>query len=921
MEKISMVKNFLQQFPWHAIFMLQGKDISVDKENKILWCPNIRIEDIEKYNSPLFRCDIYFTPNGNYDEQEYSKSWSGRKWPWYGRVEKQWKNIYCSAVDIDTEDKVWEWILEPTFIVKTGKWYHIYFLYNEYVDSVFDYKERKDHMNKLYTVLHWDPGCRSNQIQGILRVPYTKYWRDNKWDKEIQRVKNDGPKYDFDNLCEIVEWLYRPMESEKNENKIYKSWWKKSVDLTDEINRLDVGDVLNKISDGKYTAKWTIIYEWDRPTKWYKVNTRENYVLTFSPHDERPVWWPFAVVKKILMDNVEVFNWFEKNYGIKVSEARTEYEDFYKKMKSADWTETKEWQDCLIIGNGRHKVKIDYIKKQMDFIIEKKDWLLSTLFCTGVVEPVWYIYIDADDWSIGKEKRIILKISTKQWEEFTTLLKPMGSSGELKKLLMQYWVMSPGQKEAIDILLQWILGVNTQYNYTERLGLQDIDWKRYFVRQWWTYIKEDMFVNVNDITQEIITEPKYRDKSWKEIVEILLKIYDGSVIYPLMLSTIYIIYIYYRRIQNTQEYKQVPWCFIEWLQGSGKSYIKNLIFRKMFGIKYSMSASSTPFTYLKNAGHYMPINTEDYRNSSLRSIDEVLNILRNAFDGTESQRGNNMLKIRSLKVNGQFVIDWQTKFFDWATVTRQINLMTTPDKKLDKIYAKDLQNCMQNVLDIFKENDDIDKFLKKKSEVIDEYQETFGDKNYHDADRVIQNYSGIIALWRWMWLIDFEPILKDWMVRQLERDEGDDIMSTYSKVFNIYSISKGNIEFTEWGAIIEINLESTRMSDLVKQDLTSMIKTINAHFNKLSIHTDWAYVDFNYVFTKPALWNKFRNAITTAYVPEVYDLDEWKTESIKILKLWFLAHFPKDDFIKDLNYWLQQNNNVRDPSQKNDDIL
>ena len=104
----------------------------------------------------------------------------------------------------------------------------------------------------------------------------------------------------------------------------------------------------------------------------------------------------------------------------------------------------------------------------------------------------------------------------------------------------------------------------------------------------------------------------------------------------------------------------------------------------MFGIRYSISASSTAFTYLSNAKNFLPINTEDYRNEAVKNIGDVLNILRNAFDGTDSQRGTNTLKVRTLNVSAQFVIDGQTKFGDGATVTRQINLMTTPDKKKDK---------------------------------------------------------------------------------------------------------------------------------------------------------------------------------------------------------------------------------------------
>ena len=107
---------------------------------------------------------MYFTPNGNYDEQEYDKFGAG-KTPDTGRLEKTGKYIYCSAVDIDVNEKVREGVIEPTFIIKTGKGYHIYFMYERPLDYEFDYEDWKTHMDKLYTVLDGDPKCRSNQMQ------------------------------------------------------------------------------------------------------------------------------------------------------------------------------------------------------------------------------------------------------------------------------------------------------------------------------------------------------------------------------------------------------------------------------------------------------------------------------------------------------------------------------------------------------------------------------------------------------------------------------------------------------------------------------------------------------------------------------------------------------------------------------------
>ena len=63
----------------------------------------------------------------------------------------------------------------------------------------------------------------------------------------------------------------------------------------------------------------------------------------------------------------------------------------------------------------------------MDYIIEKKDGVTSNVFCTGIVEPLGFIYIDAEEGSVSMEKRIILRILTQQGEEFITLSKPINS--------------------------------------------------------------------------------------------------------------------------------------------------------------------------------------------------------------------------------------------------------------------------------------------------------------------------------------------------------------------------------------------------------------------------------------------------------------------------------------------------------------
>lgn len=64
-------------------------------------------------------------------------------------------------------------------------------MYEEPINYELDYEERKIHMDKLYTVLMGDPKCKSNQMQGILRVPFCKYRSDNLGEKIVTLEKID----------------------------------------------------------------------------------------------------------------------------------------------------------------------------------------------------------------------------------------------------------------------------------------------------------------------------------------------------------------------------------------------------------------------------------------------------------------------------------------------------------------------------------------------------------------------------------------------------------------------------------------------------------------------------------------------------------------------------------------------------------
>ena len=67
--------------------------------------------------------------------------------------------------------------------------------------------------------------------------------------------------------------------------------------------------------------------------------------------------------------------------------------------------------------------------------------------------------------------------------------------------------------------------------------------------------------------------------------------------------------------------------------------------------------------------------------------------------------------------------------------------MTTPAKKKDKSAVPMVQNCMTNVLELFKDDGDIDKFLRMKLDAMIDLEKDLVSQNYKDIDRTIQNYA------------------------------------------------------------------------------------------------------------------------------------------------------------------------------------
>ena len=243
-----MKKTFLQYFP-NAKFRYIDSNAA---ENKRL--PVIKSTDYdEALNKQGY--DAYFTVNGFLgDAQE----------------KKDVVNINAFFIDIDGRKDVKELehiksILLPTFIIETGKGYHVYWLLDE---PLFKDEMGEEEWNK--SVLLWEQAesllveafnadKAVKDITRILRVPKSFYWKNTgtKW-KDSEYVpfkikgieKNESATYSIQTILDTFQ--QNSVETDQKEQKMVQSpqtsdWFKKynsifPIDTRDSFKRLVSGE-------------------------------------------------------------------------------------------------------------------------------------------------------------------------------------------------------------------------------------------------------------------------------------------------------------------------------------------------------------------------------------------------------------------------------------------------------------------------------------------------------------------------------------------------------------------------------------------------------------------------------------------------------------------------------------------------------
>lgn len=883
-------EEFLKLFPNYII--VAGRFKANKDGNGLNIKHNISLAEAEGLNELNGKRDIFFTPNGDFKTIFWDSDW-GQK----GRSEKNvvasgW-NIYSLNADNDKNQRLRENIwLKPTIINKTKRWYHMFFLlknpvsYKEYVTR------RKALEKKLEALLGADP----TDIARILRIPWFKYWADNLWEFEIEMEEyNPDEVRTFDEREEIIDHLYDNICKDEQEKELLKKQhkWRKFGKVVDDMfyeiqDRVSAADVLCDLYTQFEVKQWWEIRENGKRTRWYKYVRAWNYVNNFSTDDPdvRPRWGPFHIAKRHYKSMEKVVEYFWQKRWIKI-------DDFRKMSSGVNDLVTHDTKN-LPGEKEREMLRFGSELEWILFYFKKKEirgysWDASDVpFVKCMIVPLWKVIIN-------NSERYAIRIEKADGSEYVTLLPISGTLTEFRRFLQAYGVMVQDKSKFFTVLYEYIYWAKGQYHYTNKLWMQIIWGKKVIINKWWTYIDEEnsIYVSIDDTRDSsIIVEDWIIDP--KRYVENLLKWYDWQVSIPVFLTLIlWVNAWFFRNIKA-----QLPQSFVFWLSQAGKTTLLKHLFRS-FWITKDLSASSKAFVYEKYARHYMPTHFSEYRHSAHKQSDQLEWLLRNLFDGDPILKGRADQSTIEYESNGLYMIDWQSIFTDDAAQTRMIMLMGNKRYMGKEDYLINLPNAYRRATEVFKDVDDFQKFIKlsrDKRPIIRKKVELLRMDN-----RTIQNYSYLYALLDWLWLSEHEHFVtralqeQDWLTAQ------DDIQTIYQKIFNLQVINRFDASIYKWWLVINVIEEGMRMNFDMK-DLKWFIQTINANFLGITSF-GWltTYVDFEYVFSKPALhWSFFRMLDTVSI--DWQGKTEEELTTIRALREFVKQKCPWHSMIQELNF-------------------
>jgi hypothetical protein len=158
------LENIYTMFPNTCFYRMP--DIKEEWKKSMWAIPVIDKTKLDVYNNDQNKFGIFFTPNGDFalTNNERKKDFA--------------KNAYCFFFDIDEKQETRKEIeQEPTIIIETVRWYHVYRLLEEPVQDISLWEDVQD---AIVNLCSWDE--KAKDIARIMRCPWYRYRKDNKWE-------------------------------------------------------------------------------------------------------------------------------------------------------------------------------------------------------------------------------------------------------------------------------------------------------------------------------------------------------------------------------------------------------------------------------------------------------------------------------------------------------------------------------------------------------------------------------------------------------------------------------------------------------------------------------------------------------------------------------------------------------------------
>lgn len=825
---MSLTEKFLEDiydnFPNTQIYKL----------NEIKWwgAYPIKHKQINDANSINKKSGIYFTPNWDFWLSE------GK------RTKDRAKNIYCLFVDRDDNVKFWEnFIHEPSIVVATKKGYHAYWLFKTHYPIKEYESKRSNIMESLIQELWWDQ--QAKDIPRIMRLPWTKYWKDNEWDFIIDVIKyNPEIKYgieDFDILYN------KPKKLEQNKKRNKNNMQRDTAKLVDDIDEMaDVWEVLERLWWWTREIKWNDIYEWGKITRWYKKHPTNNYIINWSASNiwkERPEWQPFAVAKQLLWNAKEAFKFFKEEYDIWVDDEEVTSTEVKKDEEEQKITlETPIWE-----------IEINY--SNYNIIQHTQDWN-SREIMDGVLERIWFFY---DQLWI---KNYIIKYHKSENDSWMLVAKELGRPSEFDRWLSSVGITFFGSKSSKLQIISFLQSVSEEYIYIDSLWIY---WKELIVKHTWQYIMEakdkKYFIDIKDnnkgiwVWQQVINVWESTDV--RQTIDKLSESYEDHIILTLFTSFAVSMFSYYLR----ENFRFAPIVWLVWLTNWWKTTNRRLM-NKLFWIETNVAeiqSSSTEFPVMSLVKHYIPLWIAEYQNDKLKFDWDTF--LKNNYDNTQNVRWTPSQTTRQYANNAMLFIDWETRSLNNAVYTRSIMLHFNPryiKKPLDWKFENILKYFIDNHDNIFK-LDSI--FLRTRDWLLYKYKNV----DRYEKARIIDNYSLLIAFSE---CFGFKDKVEDALLKQLEEQFKmmwvDNIDKTIKIVMRLANLSEMPVSYlfynNKYLLKIEFQVDVLRINTEKLADIQSMILLINNHFfPEADAPDDILYIPIDYIIKNKALHIYFNN--------------------------------------------------------------